>query len=508
MRKVLKRGLTFGQAIRIIADLIMLDVSLLFSGVLTEFLINGATLTHTEILFKLRHHITGVAILDLTAIVVFFISGFYSRSRGYESKFKALVVFQAVSITFLLFAFGNYLMHNDFIAPLSLVLAWALSVACLVCSRLWSVIWRKILLQEGALASARVLPDNKEVLVIGGAGYIGSALLPLLLNAGYKVRILDTFIYGKEPIKAYLAHPNVVIIEADFRQVDKVVMAVKGVSAVVHLGAIVGDPACALDESLTVDINLMATRMIAEVCKGFEVDRFVFASTCSVYGASDDLLDEYSKLNPVSLYAKTKIACERLLIGMAGAYFSPVILRFSTIFGLSGRTRFDLVVNLLTAKACFDKHITVMGGDQWRPFLHVEDAARSILAALLAPKEIIRGETFNVGSNELNYTLMDMSRVIAAKVPDARLEEMGAQQDRRNYRVNFNKIVKLLKFHTKWSLEAGVDHVVRAIHSGEVKDYHDPRFSNAKFLAERGGKEALRAMNSVDLEQLLADLPI
>jgi nucleoside-diphosphate-sugar epimerase len=499
---MLKEVIRFDRLVRILADLVMLNFSLLLSDLIDKVVFSSGISGFENMMANLHYHILGVMLLDLIAVVIFFSNGFYTRSRSYQSRFKALVVFQAVSVTYLVFALCNYLVHNDFIAPFTLVMSWGISLVFLIIARLWSVIWRKILLSEVSV-HAKIEVNEKEVLVIGGSGYIGSALLPLLLGAGYTVRVLDSFIYGREAIEVYLNHPKVKIIEADFRQIDKVVMAVKGVDAVIHLGAIVGDPACALDEALTIDINLMATRMIAEVCKGFGVSRFIFASTCSVYGASDDLLDEHSKLSPVSLYAKTKIACERLLHEMADECFSPVILRFSTIFGLSGRTRFDLVVNLLTAKACFDQHITVTGGDQWRPFLHVEDAARSVLAVLKAPKIVVNNQVFNVGSNSLNYTLMDVGQIIFSKVPEAKLEDLGTTQDRRNYRVSFNKINKALGFETKWSLEAGIEQVIRAIRSGEVTDYHDPRFNNAKFLQEKGAKDILRSMSLFDSDQIL-----
>ena len=326
--------------------------------------------------------------------------------------------------------------------------------------------------------------SDKSVLVIGGAGYIGSALLPKLLNAGYSVRLLDSFMYGDDPIKECLKHPKLEIIKADFRQVDEVVRAVKGVGSVIHLGGLVGDPACAIDEELTLEINLMATRMIAEVCKGFGVQRFVFASTCSVYGASDEILDESSSLNPVSLYAKTKISCERVLKEMADSSFAPVILRFSTIFGFSGRTRFDLVVNLLTAKAFFEKKITVMGGEQWRPFLHVDDAAASVLLALQAPIDKVRNEIFNVGCSSLNYTLMQLGELIQKQETSAELLELGMDGDKRNYRVNFDKITQRLGYKTKWTLEQGIAQVLRELKNGSVIDYKDIKYSNALYLRQ------------------------
>jgi len=168
-------------------------------------------------------------------------------------------------------------------------------------------------------------PTARTVLVIGGGGYIGSALLPKLLARGHRVRLLDRMFYGYEPIRDILNHPNLEIRQGDFRRIDKLVECMSNVDAVIHLGAIVGDPACALDQDLTIEVNLIATRTIAEVAKGYGIRRFVFASTCSVYGASaeNELLTETSTLNPVSLYAITKLASEKVLMNMASDKFSP-----------------------------------------------------------------------------------------------------------------------------------------------------------------------------------------
>jgi nucleoside-diphosphate-sugar epimerase len=329
------------------------------------------------------------------------------------------------------------------------------------------------------------------VLVIGGAGYIGSALLPKLLNKGYRVRLLDLMLFGIEPIANVIDHPNLEIIRADFRNVDHVVEAMRGVDAVAHLGAIVGDPACALDEELTIEVNLMATRMIAEVAKGSGVKRFIFASTCSVYGASDYILDERSELNPVSLYARSKIASEHVLMKMACDRFAPVILRFGTIYGLSGRTRFDLVINLLTAKAMVDGQITVMGGDQWRPFVHVDDAANAVCRALEVPRALVHSQVFNVGSNQQNYTIQQVGELIHRLVPTAELIDKGFDGDRRNYRVNFHKIQRQLGFMPQWTMEEGVRQVITAIQEGKVTDYQEALYSNVKFLREDAASKQL-----------------
>ena len=351
-------------------------------------------------------------------------------------------------------------------------------------------------------------PTQRTVLVIGGAGYIGSALLPKLLQRGHRVRVLDRLFYGTEPIQSVINHPNLEIAQADFRRIDKIVECMQGVDAVIHLGAIVGDPACALDRDLTIEVNLMATRAIAEVAKGSGVRRFIFASTCSVYGASEDdeLLDENSPLNPVSLYAISKLASEKVLMKMANETFSPTCLRFSTIYGLSGRTRFDLVVNLLSAKAIMDGEITIQGGDQWRPFLHVDDAALSILHTLEAPLGAVHKEVFNVGSDEQNYTVQQVGELIQKFVPTAELINMGSGGDKRNYRANFNKIRQVLGFTPRWTVEDGIRQVIDVIKRGEVTDYREAKYSNVKYLTEEEDTAQLVRHESSWADALIAQI--
>ncbi len=292
--------------------------------------------------------------------------------------------------------------------------------------------------------------------------------------------------YGRAPLDPVRNHPQLELLEGDFRHVDYVVRAMRDVESVVHLGAIVGDPACKLDESLTIDINLSSTRMIAQLAKSHHVERFVFASTCSVYGARPDVLDERSEARPLGIYGNTKYASEMVIQDLADASFAPTILRFATIFGLSGRTRFDLVVNLLTAKAKIDGEITVHDGDQWRPFVHVEDAAAAILAVLQAPLATVGSEVFNVGSNEQNYTIHQIGELIHQQVVSADLIISKSGQDGRDYRVDFSKIRNLLNFRPTWTVEAGIQQVLEAITSGRVTNYRDPQYSNVAFLTQEG----------------------
>lgn len=485
------KKLGWGIALRVAADALMIQVSLIvalgirliyhLAALPPEAKVDQSGLIRAFIAYY------GATAFPLTALalIVFYLMGFYTYGRSYQSRYKALVVFQAVTLAFLIYGFLTLFFEGTAPLPRSaLVIAWLVTALLLIGSRLWSMTWRKVQEIEKRAELAGPRGDGKHVLVIGGAGYIGSALLPLLLDKGYKVRVLDLMVFGDEPIKKVARHPNFELVRGDFRHIEKVVEALSGVGAVVHLGGIVGDPACSLDEELTIDINLQATRMICELAKAVGVERFVFASTCSVYGASRAVVDERSMVKPLSLYAQTKAASERLLLPMAGPGFVPVIARFGTIYGLSGRTRFDLVVNLLSARAKMEKKITVFGGDQWRPFVHVEDAARALALMLQAPADLVRGQVFNVGSNEQNMTISEVGRLVSKLVPEAELFIEEESRDLRDYRVNFDRAKAELGFAPIWTVELGVLQVLDAIGRGEIRDYQLPQYSNVKFLTE------------------------
>lgn len=477
--------------VRVIADGLMLAGAYLLALTL-EFewfvLMAGAGSQPQLMDTFFRSFIIGLPVLLFICLPIFALVGFYTRNRAYASRYKVLVIAQAVSTGYLVFGFLSYLLPQVFPVPRAALLsAWLISLVLLIGARFWSKIWERVALhseQRPLAGTVRTARDGRTILVIGGAGYIGSALLPMLLERGYRVRLLDLLLFGTEPIKGCLGHPNLELIRADFRNVDQAVKAMRGIDTVIHLGAIVGDPACAIDEDLTIEVNLMATRMLAEVARGSGVERFIFASTCSVYGASDEVLNECSALNPVSLYARSKIASERVLLELASESFAPVILRFGTVYGFSGRNRFDLVINLLTAKAITEGKITVFGGDQWRPFVHVEDAALGVFHALEAPLAVVRNEIFNVGSNRQNYTIRQIGELIHSLVPGAEIIEQGSGSDRRNYRVNFDKIHRMLGYVPRWTVEAGIRQVIAAFERGEIEDYRDARYCNTKSITQ------------------------
>ena len=500
-----------GIGVRILADALMINFALALALLvrfvfLVEFQAAAVRGRGSELFSNyVDGYLSASWLLTLVSLTVFYLSGFYTYGRVYRSRYKILLVAQAVTLAYLVTGFLEFFIRGSLSVPrAALILAWLFTAALLMTARVWSVLYRRVVISETDNVPQASAPIRR-VLVIGGGGYIGSALLPKLLKDGYQVRLLDMLLYGNEPISNVLKHPNLEVIQDDFRQVDRLVQAMRGVDAVVHLGALVGDPACSVDEELTIEINLMATRMIAEVAKGWGVRRFVFASTCSVYGAGDNMLTEQSQLNPLSLYAKSKIASERVLLSMGTRAFAPTILRFGTIYGISGRVRFDLVVNLLTAKAIKEGKITVFGGDQWRPFVHVQDAAEAVARAIRAPHEVVADQIFNVGSDEQNCRIQEVAERIQAIVPSAELVSIDNDADKRDYRVSFAKIRKELRFEPSWELDAGIKQVIHAVQTGEVVDYMDARYSNVKFLREAGGTQKLPKQSG--WERRLLDQP-
>ena len=343
------------------------------------------------------------------------------------------------------------------------------------------------LLPAAALAKGSKVRDannGKHVLVVGGAGYLGSVLVRQLLKRGFKVRVLDILMYGEAPLKELEKDKNFELVAGDMRNISTLVMCLDGIDSVVNLAAIVGDPACKDKPEAAIETNFLANKALAEACKYNQINRFIYASTCSVYGSmeGDKLLTEESPLNPVSLYARSKIQSEEGILAMEDENFAPVILRMSTLYGYSPRMRFDLVVNTMTKTAVAEKKIFVHGGGtQWRPLLHVADAAAAYVKCLDAPLKKIKGQIFNVGSEKLNIQIRDIAKAVKTQVPQADVIMEGDTTDPRNYFVSFSKLNKKLRFSIAQKLDTSIERMKDALTSGEIKNANDPKYYNVEY---------------------------
>ena len=306
---------------------------------------------------------------------------------------------------------------------------------------------------------------SRRVLVTGGAGYLGSVLVAQLLARGFRVRVLDCLLFGDQSLETVRSHPNCEVIRGDVRDIESVVRAMTGCDTAIHLAGIVGDQACDANRPLAIEVNDAATRMLADVAPRCGIRRFLFASSCSVYGSNRAVVTESSRLCPLSLYAQTKVDSEKILLAARTRRFSPIILRLGTLFGISPRMRFDLVVNLLTERAISTGRITIRNGWQWRPFVHVRDAAAAFAACIEAPAKRVSGEVFNVGSRFLNAQIRRLGEIVERAVPGTAITELYDRIDRRTYRASFDKIERALGFACGETLEAGVREVSAALTS-------------------------------------------
>jgi nucleoside-diphosphate-sugar epimerase len=446
-----------------------------------------------------RYYFVYFTLLALIFPVVFYLSGFYRKPREQGLRRISMALLPGIMVGTLVFLACNFLLfRRELVARSTLLVFVLLAVGTLALSRaLWMALRARVEIKPRQTAESK---SDGKVLVIGGAGYIGSILVRKLLTQGRKVRVLDNLTYGDAALQDILDHPNLEILVGDCRNIQNVVGAVKGVDAIVHLAAIVGDPACEQDHVTALEVNYAATRMVIEIAKGNGVQRLIFASSCSVYGASDHIMTEQSSLQPVSLYAQTKIDSETALLESRTATFHPVILRLATVFGLSSRPRFDLVVNLLAAKACMGEPITIFNGEHWRPFIHVQDVSRAMMCMLEAPLAAVGGEVFNVGDSRMNYTLSDVAREIRTNFPHTQVEHVN-NSDRRNYRVSFEKINSRLGFTCSHDLQFGIAEIQKAFAQGMVLDYKNSSYHNQKYL-ETFGQTAER--NELDQRVMAA----
>jgi nucleoside-diphosphate-sugar epimerase len=309
------------------------------------------------------------------------------------------------------------------------------------------------------------------VLVTGGAGYIGSTLVPLLLDGGHRVTVVDRFFFGDDTLDdARAKHEGRLRLErADVRRVDPRVF--EGIDAMVDLAGISNDPSCELDPQLTTSTNLDGSVRVARLAQAAGATRIVFASSCSVYGHGAGLaLHEKSELHPVSLYARCKAEAEAKVLGLGRATGVAVTaLRFATVFGLSRRMRFDLAVNVMTKNAYVGRKITVDGGGkQWRPFVHVKDVAEAIRRSLEAPKERVAGRVMNVGATANNVRIVNLAYRVRDLVPGTEIVMASGDPDLRDYNVAFDEIREVLDFTPSHGIEDGVREILEALRAGDI----------------------------------------
>lgn len=333
-----------------------------------------------------------------------------------------------------------------------------------------------------------------KVLVTGHDGYVGSALVPFLSGKGYEAAGLDIFYFGDcsftEPDRPAR------VLRKDVR--DLAPDDLQGFDAVVHLAALSNDPMGELDPGLTLDINCDASVRLARSAKEAGVRRFLFASSCSLYGKSAaEWVDEGSPTEPLTAYARSKVGAEEAIRELSGGGFSPVFLRFATVFGVSPKLRIDLVVNSLCAWGVAAGEIRVLSdGTPWRPLIHVEDAARAYEFFLRAPEEEVRGRTFNVGFNEQNAQVKEIAGRVAEALPGTEVRFAGRpEKDPRSYRVKFDRFRELSKIEPEWDLKSGIRQLVDAYrrHSFSSRDVAGPKYvrlARLKRLLEEGRLDA------------------
>lgn len=319
------------------------------------------------------------------------------------------------------------------------------------------------------------------VLVTGGAGYVGSIIARLLLERGNAVRVLDSLLHGGDALLSLYPFEGFEFTRADIRDEQAVDKALSDVDAVVHLAAIVGDPACKRDPDVARAVNLDASLHLIDASARRGVERFVFASTCSNYGKManvSDYVDEETELSPLSVYAETKVEVERRLLSLNGRRPAATVLRFATIFGLSPRPRFDLTVNEFSAELLTQRRLVIFGEQFWRPYVHVADAARAIELVLFADHDVAH-RVFNVGSTAENYRKADLVELIRTEIGDGELEIERVVQadDPRDYRVSFERFERTFGFRATRTVRDGIREVLDAVGSGVI-DPADARYRN------------------------------
>ena len=304
------------------------------------------------------------------------------------------------------------------------------------------------------------------VLVTGGAGYVGAEVALALLKDGREVRVLDSLLHDQQPIVDLLEEKGAKVTIGDIRDAEVRRELLNGAEAVVHLAAIVGDPACARDPELAQEVNVEATRGLVADANEAGVKHLIFASTCSNYGRMADPevpVDEEAPLAPVSLYAEQKVEIEKMLLSNGSGTTVPTCLRFATVYGAAPRMRFDLTVNEFTRELWADKDLEVFGEQFWRPYVHVRDAARGILRVLEAGPEEVGNDVFNVGHSDENYRKLDLVEIITGEIDRGNVSFVHRDEDPRDYKVSFAKVKERLGFEPEMRVPDGVREIAKGL---------------------------------------------
>lgn len=323
------------------------------------------------------------------------------------------------------------------------------------------------------------------ITVTGGAGYIGYHIVKRLLNNKRvtQVVVLDSFLYDQNSLKEFKKNQKLIIQKGDVTNIIDLVKAIKNTDVIISLAAIVGDPASNLDEDQTISTNYHATKLLVDLCNYYKVKQLIFASSCSVYGSSSNILNENSSLKPQSLYAKTRMMSEIVIKKEASKSLKWTILRFATVFGWSKRMRFDLVMNFLTAQAKNSGIITLTNPEAWRPLIHVEDIARFVTNIIIYNRKKAQNQVFNVGGDSLNIQIKDLSFYIGSYFKKLKIRNKTGQSS-ISYRVSFKKIKKFLGFTPKFTIDDGIKEILSHLKEEPVK-FLDDKYYNVNYLYKK-----------------------
>ena len=320
-----------------------------------------------------------------------------------------------------------------------------------------------------------------KVLIVGGAGFIGTVLTSKLLEKNYHVTILDKLIYDNKVIqKNFRNRKNLNFILGDVCDLNTQIKAIKEIDIVVYLAEIVGDPACSAKPEDALKTNYLSVLSFAHLCSYLAIEKFIYTSSCSVYGLdkNNNLLHEKSNLNPVSHYARIKIMSEKALLTSANNYFKPTIVRLGTVFGPSKRMRFDLVVNTMSKFAYFSNKIDVFGGEQLRPNIHVDDVADGIISIIKTKKKNVENEIFNLSNDKLNLEIIQIAKKVKKTFENAKLNIIKTSTDPRNYKVSSKKIKNKTGFIAKKGIENALKEMKDMFKLKKIKDPNNKKYNN------------------------------